>query len=469
MKTYQNLLRGEWRDSHSGRTMEVVNPTTEEVLAQVPQSDEEDVDAAVASAKEAFPAWQAKSVAERIAYLEKILDQVEASEDRLVETIVTEMGAGVKYTRENQVQRSLKEARAVLAVARDFPFEEEEDGTLIVKEAYGVVACITPWNYPLNQIQRKIIPALVAGNTVVVKPASDTPLTAVVLAEIFAASDLPAGVFNLIMGSGSEAGQKLAEHADVAVISFTGSTTVGQGLYAAASPQIKKLILELGGKSVLLALPGADQEQAVEKSFLTLLNNQGQTCSALSRLLIPAAEKDAYEAALKEFYAEKVVLGDPHEEETLVGPMVSAKQKETVLNYIEKGKAEGAKVLIGDESVAGPGYFVQPTIFTEVTNDMTIAQEEIFGPVLVVITYEDLAEAIDIANDSPYGLSGAVVGPDQDEAVRVARKLRTGNVIVNDGQVAPKAPFGGYKQSGLGREKGRFGLEDYLEVKAIFH
>ena len=331
-----------------------------------------------------------------------------------------------------------------------------------------MVAAITPWNYPLNQIQRKVTPALLAGNTVVVKPASNTPLTAQILADIFDEIKLPAGVFNLITGSGSSAGNYLASHEDVDLISFTGSTAVGKGLYNQAKNGVKKLILELGGKSPNILLPGGDYSSAVAKSLDSVLDNQGQTCTALTRLIVPKDDLDKVKDELLRQYDERATkIGNPSDMDTVVGPMVSADQQETVLDYIQKGKEEGATVLVGDKPHEGKGYYVTPTIFTDVTNDMTIAQEEIFGPVLSVLSYDTVEEAIEIANDSVYGLSGQVFGP-QEEAEKVARQLRTGNIFVNDGARNPKAPFGGYKQSGLGRENGSFGIEDYCELKAIF-
>lgn len=467
MKTYRNYINGQWQAARSGELMAVINATTEEVFAQVPKSTPADVDLAVASAKQALPAWQGLSVKERASFIENLAAELKKRKADLVDMIVIELGAAKTFTQKHQVEGSIAEIEGLLKMLSDFKFEEEMAHTKILKEPFGVVACITPWNYPLNQIQRKIVPALLAGNTVVVKPASDTPVTALILAEIIDAIQLPAGVFNVLTGSGGEVGDYLAAHPEVSLISFTGSTEVGKRLYDAAKGQVKKLVLELGGKSVLLALPKGDQVLAIEKAMRSILNNQGQTCSALTRLLVPRDELAAYEAGIKTFYQEHVVVGDPSDEQTLVGPMVSAKQKETVLQYIEKGKAEGAKVLVGGEKLERTGFFVQPTVFSEVDNQMTIAQEEIFGPVLCVIPYQDIDEAISIANDSIYGLSGAVVGP-EDIAYEVAKQLRTGNVWLNASPGNNQAPFGGYKQSGLGREKGLYGLEDYLEIKAIF-
>ena len=468
MKQYTNFINGEWTSPTNNEFKEVENPTTEETIAHVAYSSNEDVDQAVEAAKSAFPAWNKLSLEERTSYVEKLLAEIKAHKDELRDIIVEEFGAAKTFSESGQVGLAIDEMSATIEAIKDYDLTDQVGNTKVIKEGYGVVAAITPWNYPLNQIQRKITPALLAVNTVVVKPASDTPLTAVKLFELAEKVGFPKGVFNLILGSGSGVGNYLAEHKDVAVVSFTGSTEVGQGLYENAAKGIKHIILELGGKSALVYLPGGDLSFAVKKAMGTILNNQGQTCTALTRLLVPKDELADVEAEVKSYYEKNVILGDPADPNTLVGPMVSANQKQTVLEYIEKGKAEGAKVLVGDKKPASEtGHFVTPTVFTNVTNDMTIAQEEIFGPVLAIITYETEEEAIEIANDSIYGLSGAVVGPDE-RAYEVAKQLRTGNIFVNKAGRNPLAPFGGYKQSGLGRENGLYGVEDYLETKAIF-
>lgn len=467
MKEYQIYINGQWQDAKANEFSEVINPATEEVIAKVAKSNYEDVDDAVSAAKKAFPQWNTTSVEERAEYVEKILSGIQANQALLEDTIIKELGSAKQFTESAQVALAINEIRATLNEIKQYSFEEQLDDAYVMKEGFGVVACITPWNYPLNQIQRKITPALLAGNTVVVKPASDTPITGLILARIVDQAGLPDGVFNLITGSGSDAGDYLAGHPDVAVVSFTGSTDVGRGLYGKASQTIKKLVLELGGKSALVYLPGGDLNYAVKKALDTVLNNQGQTCAALTRLLVPKDELEATKEAIKTYYDSAVVIGDPANDDTMVGPMVSQNQRQTVLDYIEKGKAEGAEILVGGNKIEGKGFYVEPTVFVNVTNDMAIAREEIFGPVLTVLTYETVEEAIEIANDSPYGLSGAVVGP-VDEAEKVARQLRTGNVYVNDGARNPRAPFGGYKQSGIGRENGIYGVEDYLEIKTIF-
>lgn len=457
---------GRWQTSDSSQFSKVVNPANEDILAEVIQATHEDVDQAVRAAKQAFNSWNSTPPAERANYIKEIAKGIEQYKQEIEDTIVAELGASRQFTKQAHLPLSIREIEATLEEFQTFSFEETIENATIQKEGFGVVACITPWNYPFNQIQRKITPALLAGNTVVVKPASNTPLTAILYAKIIEEAGLPSGVFNLITGSGSDAGDYLAAHPDVDVISFTGSTAVGKGLYQPASTTVKKLVLELGGKSAMIYLEGGDLEQAVLSAANTVLDNQGQTCSALSRLLVPEEKLAETKKILKNYY-QTLIVGDPAKVGTRIGPMVSQEQLATVLRYIKKGKEEGAEILTGGKQLAGPGYFVEPTAFVNATNEMTIAQEEIFGPVLTVLTYKTVEEAIAIANDTTYGLSGAVVGP-EEEAYQVARQLRTGNVTINGANRTAKAPFGGYKQSGIGRENGLYGLEDYLEIKAIF-
>lgn len=466
MSKNQLYINGEWTDSTGNETADVINPATEEVIDTVPVGTEEDVDKAVAAAKEAFKTWNKTSIEERIEYMEKVYDEIEKHQQEIADTIVSELGTSQTFAENNQAPQSLNEMRATLDEIKDYEFEYYEDSAKIIKEGYGVVACITPWNYPINQIQRKITPAILGGNTVVVKPPTNTPLTAILYAKLIDNARLPKGVFNLVTGSGSTTGDYLSKHEDVDVISFTGSTEVGKQMYANASDHIKQVVLELGGKSPLVYLKGGDLKAAVKQSMDTVLNNQGQTCTALTRLLVPEDELEDAKQAVLDYYEEAVVIGDPTNKETMVGPMVSEDQQQTVLDYIETGKQEGAEILVGGGKIDGPGYYVEPTVFIA-DNDMTISQEEIFGPVLNIITYKDKEEAIELANDVVYGLSGAVVGP-QEEAEEVAAQLRTGNIIVNGGDRIAKAPFGGYKQSGRGRENGIYGVEDYLEIKSLF-
>lgn len=467
MKIYQNYIDGQWLSPKSGETLEVINPADETVIAQVAKSSQTEVDQAVEAAREAFSSWKNTPLEERVAYLEKIYQGLVDRQEEIAPVISQELGAPISFARTSQVGLALNEIKATLEEIVKYDFEEVVDTARVIKEPFGVVACITPWNYPLNQIQRKITPALLAGNTVVVKPASNTPLAGLIYAEIIDAAGLPAGAFNLVTGSGSKVGNYLAGHPQVDVISFTGSTEVGRGLYQEASSTIKKLVLELGGKSAMVYLPGGDLQLAVQKSMDTILFNQGQTCSALSRLLVPEDKLEDAKALIEAYYKERVKIGDPEDESTLIGPLVSKDQLERVAEYIRIGEEEGADLLLGGNVLNHPGYYIEPTIFVGVDNRMKIAQEEIFGPVLCVITYKDIDEAVRIANDSPYGLSGGVVGP-QDLAIQVARQIQTGNIFINNGPRSPKAPFGGYKQSGLGRENGIYGVEDYLELKALF-
>ncbi|UUX35522.1 aldehyde dehydrogenase family protein [Fundicoccus culcitae] len=467
MEKHKIYINGQWQAGTSGQYTDVMNPATEAVVAQVTTGSVADIDEAVAAAKNAFTAWNLLAPAERAGYIKKVRQGIEDRQEELAQAMVAELGCSISFARATQVGLSLTEMDATLEEFEHFAFEETLDSTLIIKEGTGVVAAITPWNYPLNQIQRKITPALLAGNTVVVKPANETPLAAIILAEIIDAAGLPAGVFNLVTGKGSEIGNYLAGHEDVALISFTGSTDVGRGLYAQAAPHIKRLVLELGGKSAMIYLEGGNLEGAIKQTADTIINNTGQSCSALTRLLVPSHLLDEVKDALRNYFSKQAIVGDPTLETTTVGPISSKKQFDTVMEYIAKGKAEGAEVLIGGNAIEGTGYFIEPTVFTNVTNDMTIAREEIFGPVLTVLTYDTVEEAIAIANDSTYGLSGAVVGPPA-EAEKVARQLRTGNIYVNNGPRNSKAPFGGYKESGIGRENGLYGVEDYLEIKALF-
>ncbi len=467
MDTKKLYINGEWIDSTGTETTDVINPATEEAIATVAIGTNEDVDKAVAAAKVAFPSWNARPVEERIDYMEKFYDKLEENKDRIIKTIIKELGSSRQWSEKGQFGLPFSEVRAAIDEVKKHEFEYMIDTAQIIEEGYGVVAAITPWNYPLLQIERKIVPAFLAGNTAVLKPASETPLTAQIVADLLDEIDLPKGVFNLVTGKGSTTGDYLAGHEDVDVISFTGSTAVGSKMYEKAADGIKQVVLELGGKSPLIFLEGGDLEAAAKQAFGTVLNNTGQTCTALTRLIVPTDRLEETKEILKEYNENSVVVGDPEDEETMVGPLVSESQRETVLEYIEKGKEEGAEVLFGGNKIDGKGFYVEPTVFVNVKNDMTIAQEEIFGPVLTVLTYDSVEEAIEIGNDSIYGLSGAVVGP-EDEAKKVARQLRTGNILVNGAGRIPNAPFGGYKQSGRGRENGIYGVEDYLEIKAIF-
>lgn len=465
---YTHYINGQWIESKGDEHIKVYNAYTGQVIQQVPQATKQEVDEAVKAANEAFVLWRQTSPKERAAYVQQIRQGIERNKKRLADVITQELGATKKSSLPGQVEKSIEEMDALLKEFEDYPFEETLDNALVVKEPYGVVSMITPWNYPLNQIQRKLTPALLTGNTVVLHPSSKTPLAAIELARIIdEETDLPKGVFNMVLGKGSNTGDYLAKHPKTQVISFTGSTQVGSQMYESAQEQIKQLVLELGGKSAILLLEEGDIELAVNMTLNMLLSNVGQTCTVLSRLFIPSSLKDQVYQKITDFYEQKVVLGDPADEKTTLGPLIDQNQKERVEEYIQIGLEEGAKRLVGRPSSELSGSFVDLTVLTDVTNEMRIAQEEIFGPVLSVIVYDDLQTAIDEANDSSYGLSGAVVGP-KEKAIEVARQLETGLVTINDGRRTSYAPMGGHKLSGLGQEVGIYSLEDYLQTKSIF-
>lgn len=463
-----HYINGQWIQGKAHEQIDVYNSYTGEVIKQIPQATNDEVDKAVEVANEAFKEWRNTTKEERAKYVKQIRDGIERNKETLANIITQELGATKRTSLSGQVEKSCEEMDCLLEAFKDYSFEETLENALVVKEPYGVVSMITPWNYPLNQIQRKLTPALLAGNTVVVHPSSKTPLAAIELARIIdEETDLPKGVFNLVLGRGGTSGDYLAKHPKTQVVSFTGSTKVGSNMYESAKNQIKQLVLELGGKSAMLLLEDGDIDLAVETTLNMLLGNVGQTCTVLSRLFVPESLKETVYQKIIDFYENEVVLGDPADEKTTLGPLIDQNQKERVEKYIETGLKEGARRLVGQAEVDLDGPFVDLTVFVDVTNDMKIAQEEIFGPVLSVITYDDLQTAIDEVNDSDYGLSGAVVGP-KEQATKVARQLETGLVSVNDGRRNSSAPMGGHKLSGLGQEVGIYSLEDYLQTKSIF-
>jgi len=462
-------IDGAWVPSTGTGTIAVIDSTTEATMGTVPEGTADDVDRAVAAAKAAFPAWSALPVAERTAYLTKVAEALGARMESLAELITHEVGMPQVLSQLVQVGLPLNSFGTAAQVAADFTWEQEVGNSLIVREPIGVVGCITPWNYPLHQIAAKVAPALAAGCTVVVKPSEVAPLNAFVLADILDEVGLPAGVFNLVTGFGPVVGEAIAGHADVDMVSFTGSTRAGKRVSEVAAGTVKRVALELGGKSANVILADADLATAVPDGVGKCYLNSGQTCSALTRMLVPR-DKLAEAEELARTAAEAWTPGDPFDPATRLGPLVSAAQRDRVRMYIDKGVGEGATLVTGGtETPAGleSGFFVAPTVFSNVTRDMTIAREEIFGPVLVIIPYDSEEEAIDIANDTDYGLAGGVWSGDAEHATAVARRLRTGQVEVNGGSFNPMAPFGGYKQSGNGREFGSFGLEEFLEVKAL--
>ncbi|MFE2041394.1 aldehyde dehydrogenase family protein [Streptomyces sp. NPDC059477] len=451
-----------------GEHIDVVNPATGKAIATVPAGSAADVDTAVAAARAALPGWSATAVEERIAVVRRIADGITTRRDEIAASITAEMGSPIRFSRAVQAGVPAATSAGVAAVATDFPWTEEIGNSLVVREPIGVVGAITPWNYPLHQIVSKVAPALLGGNTVVLKPSEIAPLTAVILGEIAEAAGLPAGAFNLVHGTGPVAGEALAAHPDVDMVSFTGSTGAGKRVSVVAAQNVKRVALELGGKSANVILDDADLARAVKLGLANAFANGGQTCTAWTRMLVPAARHDEIVEALAAAAA-KHTLGDPVQESTRVGPMSSAAHQHRVNGYIERGVADGATLVFGGPGPVagmGDGAYVQPTVFGNVAPDSVIAQEEIFGPVLSVIPYADEEQAVRIANDSIYGLAGAVFG-EPEHALAVARRLRTGQVDVNGGAFNPLAPFGGYKQSGNGRELGRYGLEEFLEVKAI--
>lgn len=459
-------VNGKWVKSFGHDMIEIENPANGEIIGRVPASTEEDVNMAVCSAKEAFQGWRETSLDERIHLLEKLLKELEASTDQMAEVISLELGCPFKFAKNTHVIPYLKDLEHYLALVKDYKFEESKGDYIIRREAFGVVAALTPWNYPLGQILKKLSPALLTGNTFVLKPSKQTPLVAYKLTEAIDRVGFPKGVFNLTPGRGSQVGNVLARHKDVDMVTFTGSTEGGREVSKLALDGIKKITLELGGKSPAIILKGADYDLAINKTLTSIYMNVGQSCSALSRLLIPRQDK----AKIEQMIIEKTrgfVFGDPSHPQTMVGVLASQKQFDKVKGYIESGLREGAKLLIGEIPKESKGYYVGPTVFTNVDNSMEIAQNEIFGPVLSIICYDSLDEAICIANDTEFGLSSAVFGPEK-EALQIAKQIRAGGVIINSGSSLHRAPFGGYKSSGIGREGGKFGLEEFLEVKSVF-
>jgi aldehyde dehydrogenase (NAD+) len=462
-------INGQWVKPAGTGTIDVINSTTEEVMGQIPEGTAEDVAVAVAAAKAAFESWSTTPVEERKRYLQLIADQLTAKKNEIAALIAAEVGMPLAMATAVQAGMPAMVMASYAQLLGDFQFEETIGKALVVKEPVGVVGCITPWNFPLHQVVAKVAPALAAGCTVVLKPSEVAPLTAFVLAEIIDEVGLPAGVFNLVTGYGPVVGEAIAAHPDVDMVSFTGSTRAGKRVSELAAQTVKRVALELGGKSANVILDDANFEKAVKSGVGACYFNSGQTCSALTRMLVPRSRHDeAVEIARK--VAEGFTVGDPLGGKAKLGPLVSATQRERVVGYIRKGIEEGATLVAGGaEKPEGleKGFFVRPTVFANVNNKMTIAQEEIFGPVLSIIPYEDEDDAVRIANDTVYGLAGGVWSGDEARAKRVARRLRTGQVEINGGGFNPLVPFGGYKQSGNGRELGKYGLEEYLEVKAM--
>ncbi|MGW3787360.1 aldehyde dehydrogenase family protein [Micromonospora chokoriensis] len=449
-------------------TLPVVNPATREVVAETPAGTAADVDRAVAAARAAFPAWAATTPQHRADVLRRLGAGLGARQEEIAQAITAEMGSPIGMSRTAQVAFPAAVVESVAGLADDFAWTEEVGNSLIVREPIGVVGAITPWNFPLQQIVSKLAPALLAGNTMVFKPSENAPLTARILAEVAADAGVPAGVFNVVYGTGAVVGEAISAHPDIDMVSFTGSTRAGKRIGAVAAETVKRVALELGGKGANIILDDADLPEAVNRGLMMSFTNGGQVCGAWPRMLVPASRQDEVVALAVEA-AKQYTVGDPTDEATRIGPMASEAHREKVVGYIERGIADGARLVVGgpDRPEGLPtGAYVQPTIFADVDPTAPIAQEEIFGPVLTIIPYADEDEAVAIANSTPYGLTSGVFG-EPEHALAVARRLRVGQVDVNAGHWNPLAPFGGYKQSGNGREFGRFGLEEFLETKSI--
>lgn len=460
MKAHDGMyIDGAWRPAAGRDVIEVVNPADEQVIATVPAGTAEDVAAAVRAARAALPGWAATAPAERAARLAALRDVLAARKDEIAETVTAELGSPLAFSQAVHAAVPIAVAGSYAELAATYAFEEKVGNSTVFHEPIGVVGAITPWNYPLHQIVAKVAPALAAGCTVVLKPAEDTPLTAQLFAEAADEAGVPAGVLNLVTGLGPVAGQALAEHPDVDLVSFTGSTAVGRRIGATAGAAVKRVALELGGKSANVILPSADLAKAVNVGVANVMSNSGQTCSAWTRMLV---HRDRYDEAVELAAAAAAKYADR------IGPLVNAKQHERVRGYIDQGVTEGARLVAGGARPPRErGYFVSPTVLADVTPAMTVAQEEIFGPVLSILPYDDEDDALRIANGTVYGLAGAVWAGEEAEAVAFARRMDTGQVDINGGRFNPLAPFGGYKQSGVGRELGRHGLAEYLQTKSL--
>jgi len=462
-------IGGEWVEPSGDGTIEVIDSTTEQVIGRIPEGTTEDSDRAVTAARAGFEAWRQVPVEQRVDACMAISAALAERAEEIAALVAAEVGMPLPLARQIQAGLPAMDFGSMAQVASEVVWEEQIGNSLIVREPVGVVGCITPWNYPLHQICAKVGPALTAGCSVVVKPSEVTPLTSFILAEIIDSLDLPAGVFNLVTGFGPVVGEAIAASEGVDMVSFTGSTRAGRRVSEVASQTVKRVALELGGKSANVILDDADLKAAVGYGVSNCYLNSGQTCSAHTRMLVPR-EKLAEAEQIAAAAAEKAKPGDPFEAGTRIGPLVSEAQQERVRSFIEKGQEEGAKLVTGGvEPPEGldTGYFVRPTVFSDVKPDMTIAQEEIFGPVLSIIPYDSEDEAAEIANSTIYGLDGGVWSADPERAKEFARRMRTGQVQINGATFNPLAPFGGYKQSGSGREYGRFGLEEFLETKSI--
>jgi aldehyde dehydrogenase (NAD+) len=462
-------IGGRWVQPAGDGDIEVIDSRTEDVMGRAPRGGGEDVERAVAAARAAFPAWSQTSVTDRVAAIRALADGLEARGEQLAEAISREVGTPIATSRRVQVGLAVDVFRSIADLAAEFPLETRIGTSLLVRQPAGVVAAITPWNYPLYQLAAKLAPALAAGCTVILKPASAAPLAAFALAEVIDGLGLPPGTVNVISGPGGQIGEMLAAHPDIDMVSITGSTQAGVKVAQAAARTVKRVTLELGGKSPFILLDDTDLAAALPVAVRGCFVNNGQTCSALTRLIVPREMLPAVEDGLAGLIG-AMRVGDPLDSGTDLGPVVTADQRQTIRDYIGLGSAEGATLVAGGQDPPDGldrGFYLRPTVFSEVTPDMTIAREEIFGPVLAVLPADGEDEAVRIANDSEYGLSGGVWSADQDRAVAVARRLRTGQVAVNGGRFNVRAPFGGYKASGVGRELGEHGLAEYFELTSL--
>lgn len=464
----KHYINGEWTPSEDDAWIEVENPATLERFARIPDGTPADADRAVAAAKAALEGWRTTPLAERIRLMKAMLANFEALHDEIIPLEVAELGAPVGFTTRTHCEYQYVRVRSYIEAAERMVLEETLPNSTVYREPVGVVACVTPWNYPLGQVVQKVVPAILMGCTVVLKPSQHTPLTACLLADAFDRAGFPKGVFNMVSGRGSRLGDRLASHPDVDMVSFTGSTTVGIRIAQRALESVKHISLELGGKSPAVFLPSDDYSAAYPKILSSIFFNAGQTCTALSRLIVPRRDLARIESEFCELAA-KLVVGDPTDLKTNIGPVSSKAQFEKIAEYVQAGIDEGARLVMGGVPTdMSRGYYVSPVVFSDVRNDMRIAREEIFGPVLCIIPYDTVEEAVAIANDTPYGLSGYVHAPTKAEAVAVAKRIHSGNVYINDAPRDVTAPFGGYKQSGIGREGGLAGLLEFTQQKAVF-
>jgi|TARA_B110000438_G_scaffold175050_1_gene167330 aldehyde dehydrogenase (NAD+) len=471
MKTYEQFyINGEWVDpAESSTSMDVLNPATEEVIGKIAMGSAADVDKAVIAAKDAFDSFSQTTVEERLALLGKIIEVYQSRYDEIAETISMEMGAPLSLSKAAQAATGLGHFAQAIEILQGFEWEETKGKTLIRKEPIGVVGMITPWNWPINQISCKVAPALAAGCTMILKPTEIAPLNAMLFAEIMDEAGVPAGVFNLVNGDGLTVGEAMSSHPSIDMMSFTGSTRAGIAVAKGAANTVKRVAQELGGKSANIILDDADFESAVTGGAKHCFNNSGQSCNAPTRMLVPEARHDEAKEIAKRA-AESTKVGDPFAEDTGMGPVVSEMQFDKIQGLIEKGIEEGAELVVGGPGKPeglNAGYYVRPTVFANVNNDMTIAREEIFGPVLSILPYENEEQAIEIANDTEYGLYGYVSSGDVEHAKKVANRIRAGSVAINGAAADFSAPFGGYKQSGNGKEWGPFGFDEFLEIKAV--